>query len=304
MAASATRAFLFDLMLEAQQTLVLDGAMGTELFAKGLTTGDAPERLNLTSPELVSAVHHSYLAAGSDIVLTNTFGGNHFRLRLHGLHDQVHEINKAAAAIASEACFEHNGAVAGSIGPLGELLEPYGSISIPDAIDAFEEQADGLASGGRSYYAQASVDLFWIETMSSLEEAEAAITACRSVSDLPIAVTMSFDTNKHTMMGVSPADAAVALTKAGAAAVGLNCGNNLDDNETAIRQMQQAVPDAVLIAKANAGIPEWAGADLTYSGTPAVMASFAVKLRDIGVRLIGGCCGTTPTHIAAMRAVL
>ena len=291
-------------LLSQHQSLLLDGAMGTQLFLRGLGPGDSPEQLNLVNPDIVQAVHTEYLNVGSDIILTNTFGGNRHRLALHNLEHKVHEVNSAAVHIAKQAALGFESLVAGSIGPLGELLVPLGPISAAAALDAFQEQISGLTGGTPGRSATQSVDLLWIETMSSLDEAVIAIEACRQLSKLPVAVTMSFDTHRHTMMGVSPANAVNALLDAGASAVGLNCGNSLDDNETAITEMRRVAPDATLIAKPNAGVPEWRGAELAYSGTPTLMADFTCRLRDFGVQLIGGCCGTTPDHISAMRSAL
>lgn len=291
-------------LLSQRPSLLIDGAMGTQLFDRGLLPGDPPEHLNLVNPEIVETVHTEYLRAGSDIILTNTFGGNRQRLALHGLEGKVHEINSAAVQIARRSALEFDALVAGSIGPLGQLLVPFGPISAAEARDAFREQVVGLTTGTQSQRTYNSVDLFWIETMSSLDEATIAIEACCQLTVLPVAVTMSFDTNRHTMMGVSPAAAATALLAAGASAVGLNCGNSLDDNEAAIAEMRAAAPDATLIAKPNAGIPQWRGAELTYSATPTLMAEFACRLQQLGVRLIGGCCGTTPDHVSAMRSAL
>ncbi|MDP7066587.1 MAG: homocysteine S-methyltransferase family protein [Acidimicrobiales bacterium] len=291
-------------LLSQRPWLVIDGAMGTQLFSRGLLPGSPPEQLNLENPEIVEAVHTEYLRVGSDIILTNTFGGTRQRLALHGLEDKVYEINSAAARIARRSALKFDALVAGSIGPLGQLLDPLGPLSAVEARDAFREQIIGLTTDSQGQRSDNSVDLLWIETMSSLEEATIALEACCELSDLPVAVTMSFDTNRHTMMGVSPAAAVTALLAAGASAVGLNCGNSLADNEVAIREMREAAPDATLIAKPNAGIPEWKGAELTYSATPVLMAEFACRLQHLGVRLIGGCCGSTPDHILAMRSAL
>ena len=295
---------VFTRSLTQQQMLLLDGAMGTQLFDRGLPPGDPPEMLNLVDPDIVRSIHNEYLSVGSDVILTNTFGGNRHRLALHGLDDRVHEINDAAVRIAKQAALKFEALVAGSLGPLGALLAPLGPVSAEEALDAFKEQVDGLTAGTRDRDANSSIDVLWIETMSSLDEAEIAIDACRELSELPVAITMSFDTNRHTMMGVSPANAVEALLDAGASAVGVNCGNSLEDNEAAITQMREASPEALLIVKSNAGIPEWQGAKLSYSATPALMADFARRLRDLGVQLLGGCCGTTPEHIAAMDCAL
>ena len=294
----------FSRSLTQQQLLFLDGAMGTQLFDRGLSPGDPPEMLNLVDPDIVRSVHNEYLSVGSDIILTNTFGGNRHRLALHALDDKVHEINDAAVRIAKQAALKFGALVAGSLGPLGALLAPLGPGSAEEALDAFKEQVDGLTAGTRDRDPNSSIDLLWIETMSSLDEATIAIDACRELSALPVAVTMSFDTNRHTMMGVSPANAVKALLDAGASAVGVNCGNSLDDNEAAITQMREADPEALLIVKSNAGIPEWQGAKLSYSATPELMADFTRRLQDLGVQLLGGCCGTTPEHISAMGSAI
>ena len=299
-----SQACAFSRSLTQQQLLLLDGAMGTQLFDRGLSPGDPPEMLNLVDPDIVRSVHNEYLSVGSDIILTNTFGGNRHRLALHALDDKVHEINDAAVRIAKQAALKFGALVAGSLGPLGALLAPLGPVSAEEALDAFKEQVDGLTAGTGDRDGNSAIDLLWIETMSSLDEATIAIDACRELSALPVAVTMSFDTNRHTMMGVSPANAVKALLDAGASAVGVNCGNSLDDNEAAITQMREADPEALLIVKSNAGIPEWQGAKLSYSATPELMADFTRRLQDLGVQLLGGCCGTTPEHISAMGSAI
>ncbi len=285
-------------LLKERGHLVVDGATGTQLMASGLEAGDAPERLNLDRPEAVYSLHQSYVDAGSDIVLTNTFGGSRYRLKLHKLDDRVVEINQAAAEHARHVVdrVDRRVLVAGSIGPTGELLVPLGELDPADAADAFAEQALGLTKGG--------ADLLWIETMSSLEEIEAAFTGARRSSDLPIAVTLSFDTAGRTMMGVTGTAAAQRLVELGAAAVGANCGNNLPDTEAALAEIKAVAGDIPVISKSNAGIPEWHGAELTYSGSPDVMAAHAHRVRANGVQIIGGCCGNNPAHIRAIREVL
>ena len=238
-------------LLAERGVLLVDGATGTQMMAASLEAGDAPERFNLDHPETVHGLHESYVNAGSDIVLTNTFGGSRLRLKLHKLDDRVVEINREAARHARHVVdqLERRVLVAGSMGPTGELLAPLGSLDPADAADVFAEQATGLAEGG--------ADLLWIETMSSMEEIEAAIEGCRSVSDLPIAVTLSFDTAGRTMMGVDGTTAGVRLRELGVAAMGANCGNNLPDTEAALVQMVAVAGDIPVIAKANAGIPQW-----------------------------------------------
>ncbi len=285
-------------LLAEQGVLLVDGATGTQLMASGLEAGDAPERLNLDRPEVVWGLHQSYVDAGSDIVLTNTFGGSSYRLALHKLDDRVIEINRQAARHARHVVdqVERRVLVAGSIGPTGELLAPLGELQPQDAVRAFADQAQGLAEGG--------ADLLWIETMSSLAEVEAVVAGARQVTDLPIAVTLSFDTAGHTMMGVSGTAAGTRLRELGVDAMGANCGNNLADTEAALAEMIECAGDIPVIAKSNAGIPEWRGAELAYSGSPEVMAAHAHRVRQSGVQIIGGCCGNNPEHIAAMRAVL
>ena len=217
-------------------TVLLDGAMGTELFDRGLPTGESPERWNVEEPDRVTAVHTDYIAAGSDVVLTNSFGGTAFRLKLHGLDDRVEELNRAAAAAARTAA---DGAgrrvlVAGSMGPTGDLLEPLGTMTMDECRKAFAAQATGLADGG--------VDVLWIETMSHLDEVTAAVEGARSVSDLPIVVTMSFDTAGRTMMGVTGAVAGAHLAKLGVDAMGANCGNNLAHTEAAVAAIRGCRP--------------------------------------------------------------
>ncbi|MEA3352096.1 MAG: betaine--homocysteine S-methyltransferase [Chloroflexota bacterium] len=286
-------------LLESGKPILLDGAMGTMLMDAGLEQGDPPEKWNVLHPERVRKVHRGYIQAGSQVVLTNSFGGTHFRLGMHNLQDRVGELNKASAEIArTEAdAVAHSVVVAGSMGPTGQLFEPMGSLTFEKAKDAFAQQAKALAAGG--------VDVFWIETMSDIDEVKAAIAGARSVSDLPIVATMSFDTNGHTMMGVSPAKAIDVLSKLDLVAAGANCGTGSDELEEAIRIMRTANPDAVLVAKANAGIPKVASdGSIFYNGTPEVMAKYAANVRDAGVALIGGCCGSTPDHIRAMAEAI
>lgn len=286
-------------LIESESPVLLDGAMGTMLMNAGLDQGTAPERWNRTHPERVRQVHRSYIQAGSRVILTNSFGGSRFRLAMHGLEDEVEALNKAAAenARAEADAAPHPVAVAGSIGPSGQMLEPLGPISFDEAEDAFGEQAAALEAGG--------VDAFWIETMSDLKEARAAIEGVRSVSDLPVVVTMSFDTHGHTMMGVSPKQAVDVLKDFDLTAIGANCGTGSDELQEAIREMRAAHPDVRLVAKANAGIPKTdKDGNVFFNGSPDVMADYAVKVHQLGADLIGGCCGNTPEHIQAMAQAL
>jgi 5-methyltetrahydrofolate--homocysteine methyltransferase len=286
-------------LLESGQPILLDGAMGTMLMDAGLVQGDPPEEWNVTHPERIRAVHRSYIQAGSRVVLTNSFGGTRFRLEMHDLQDRVIELNKAAAqnARAEADAATDIVVVAGSMGPTGQLFEPMGTLTFDEAKAAFAEQAQGLAEGG--------VDLFWVETMSDLNEVKAAVEGARSVSELPIVTTMSFDTHGHTMMGISPVKALETLGSLDVVAIGANCGTGSDELVVAVKAMREVNPDVILVAKANAGIPHVAaGGNIVYNGTPEVMAQYARNVRDLGVSLIGGCCGSTPAHIRAMAEAL
>lgn len=286
-------------LLAERSVLLADGAMGTSLFQMGLVTGDNPELWNVQHPERVAAVHRAFIDAGADLVLTNSFGGNRFRLALHGHQERVAELNRAAARVARQAT-EAAGRlvlVAGSIGPTGEILAPLGACEPAAAEAAFAAQAAALAEGG--------CDLLWIETMSAAEEVAAAVRGA-AATGLPLVVTMSFDTGGRTMMGLTPADAA-ALARAlptPPVAMGANCGVGPSQLVTTILAMRDAAPGALLVAKANCGIPEYRDGQIHYTGTETVMAAYARLARDAGARIVGGCCGTTAAHLAAMRSAL
>jgi 5-methyltetrahydrofolate--homocysteine methyltransferase len=273
--------------------------MGTMLFGAGLTSGDSPERWNVERPDVIRAVHRAYREAGSRILLTNTFGGNRFRLALHGLDRRVAELNEAAARLAGEVAHApgDHGIVAGDIGPSGGILAPLGELERDDAAEGFAEQAAALHAGG--------VDVFWLETMSALEEVQAALDGVRQVAPgVPVVVTMSFDTHGHTMMGVSPEQAAKELTALGVAAVGGNCGLGPAELLPAMVEMHAAVPGTVLVAKPNAGLPVLEDGRAVYRGSPAEMADYARRLVAAGVRIVGGCCGSAPSHLRAMAEAL
>ena len=276
-----------------------DGAMGTMLFEQGLESGGSPELWNLEHPERVAAIHRGYLEAGADLILTNTFGGNRFRLALHGLETRVDELNRAGAQLArreARALGDH-AVVAGDIGPSGGILEPLGDLAYAAAVDGFAEQARALVDGG--------VDVVWIETMSDLEEVHAAIDGVRRVSaTVPLLATMTFDTRGHTMMGVPPERAIEALHGWGADAVGGNCGNGPDEILEVIEKMRRHSPDVRLVAKANAGIPAWKNGRAVYGAGPAEMAAYATAVAELGAWLIGACCGSTPAHLQAMATAL
>ena len=287
-------------MLAAQPVLLADGGMGTGLFALGLETGDSPEFWNVLHPDRVAAVHEGFVAAGSDIILTNSFGGTRHRLKLHRAEDRVAELNHAAAQVARAAAEDAGRPVlvAGSMGPTGELIVPLGALTPDEATAAFAEQAQALAEGG--------VDVLWIETMSSAEEVAAAVAGA-AATGLPIVVTLSFDTNGRTMMGITP-QAAVELfagLPTRPLAFGANCGTGPGQLLAAVLGLGDAAGgEAILVAKGNCGIPEYRDGQICYSGTPEVMAEYARLARDCGARIIGGCCGTTAAHLAAMRAAL
>ena len=279
--------------------LLADGATGTNLFDMGLTAGDPPELWNEAHPDRVRALHRAFVDAGADIVLTNSFGANARRLALHGLAPRTREMNRIAARLAREVADAagRKVIVAGSVGPTGDLLAPLGPLTEADLVDIFADQIEGLRDGG--------ADVAWIETMSAIEEMRAAAAAAARVG-MACVVTASFDTAGNTMMGLTPAT--IGLGVIGFAerplAVGCNCGVGASDLVCSVLEMTDAMPDAVVVAKANCGVPTVGAQGTVYSGTPQTMAAYAVLARDAGARIIGGCCGTTPAHLAAMRHAL
>ena len=276
--------------------LIADGATGTMLLQAGLPRGVPPERWNLDNPEAVRQVCQSYVEAGANVVLTNTFGGSRPRLKKDQLDGRVAEINQAAARLAREAAGDR-AFVFGDIGPTGELLKPVGKFEYAEAESAFAEQAAALAEGG--------ADAILIETMSDLKEARAAVEGAKKATSLPILITFSFDTHGRTMMGVKPAQAAKEMWALGVAAVGANCGRTLSETLTAIQEMRAALPEAVLMAKPNAGLPRPdREGQSTYDVTPEVMADYALKFVEQNVKIFGGCCGSTPAHIRAVAEKL
>jgi 5-methyltetrahydrofolate--homocysteine methyltransferase len=281
--------------LSSPGVLVADGATGTMLQRAGLPRGIAPERWNLDNPDAVRTLYKSYAEAGADIILTNTFGGTGIRLEREDLHERVHEVNLIAARLAREVAGK-NIYVFGDMGPMGKLLKPLGPIAYDYAINIFAEQAAGLDDG--------KVDAILIETMSDLNEAKAAIEGVRKATDLPILVTFSFDTRGRTMMGLKPETVAREIWDMGVAGVGANCGRTLNETLAAIQAMRQAVPEAVLMAKPNAGLPHTDNGDLVYDVTPEVMVEYAHKFVEQGVKIFGGCCGSTPEHIQAIARAL
>jgi 5-methyltetrahydrofolate--homocysteine methyltransferase len=292
----------FHQLLNSRPFLMADGATGTNLFGMGLMTGDAPEMWNFEHPEKIEALHQSFVDAGADLFLTNSFGGTRYRLKLHNAQDKVREINREAARIArriADKAKQETGReiiVAGSMGPTGELYEPLGPLTIEDGAAAFAEQARALAEGG--------VDVLW--TMSSKEEVTAAVKGA-ATTGLPFVTTCSFDTNGRTMMGLTPAEFAAFVHELDPkpVAYGANCGVGAPDLAVTITQLKAAAqPDDVIIAKGNCGIPYYEEGHIRYNGTPELMAEYARVVRDAGARIVGGCCGTSPEHLRALRASL
>jgi methionine synthase I (cobalamin-dependent) len=281
--------------LDQPGILIADGATGSMLQKAGLPIGAAPERWILENPEAIHTLHKSYIDAGTDIILTDTFGGNRLRLEREHLQANVHRINLTAARIARQEAGA-NLFVFGDIGPTGQLFEPLGPLTMSEATEIFAEQAAALAEGG--------VDAILIETMSDLNEAKAAVAGAKKACQLPILVTMSFDSHGRTMMGVKPEIAVRELWSLGVSAVGANCGRTLEETLTAITAMRAAEPNAVLMAKPNAGLPRIENGEATYDVTPQVMAEYAHKFAQQSVKIFGGCCGSTPEHIRAVTNAL
>lgn len=285
-------------LLGEDRPMLLDGAMGTLLQDSGLEDGAPGELWNLENPDAVRAAHVAYAEAGARLLTTNTFGGTRPRLDMHGLGDRLAEVNRNAAQLARSVADEHGLLVAGDLGPTGELLAPLGTMTHEEAQALFAAQLAALVEGG--------IDLVLIETLSDLGEADAALAAAREVApDQPVVVTMSFDTNVRTMMGVRPGDAVVHLAAAGADAAGANCGRGPEEMEIIAAEMAQVRPaDLLLVAQTNAGLPQVVGDHFEYDATPSDLAAHASRLGELGIDLVGGCCGSTPAHIAAVRTAL
>ena len=283
----------------ANATLTSDGAMGTMLQSRGLTDGGAPELWNVEKPEEIEAVLEAYAAAGANFITTNTFGGTAGRLAMHGLEDRLEELNKAGAAIARKVADRHeNCFVMGDIGPSGELMEPMGTLTLESGKDLFAAQIRALVAGG--------VDAILIETMSDLSEVEAAVLAAKEVApELPIIVTLSFDTNLRTMMGVKPAMAVQQLSALGVRIIGANCGRGTDEMSQIAKELVGARPEGVfIITQSNAGLPKLQGDEFIYDGTPEEMARYAKEMKDLGVNIVGSCCGSSPAHTQAISAAI
>jgi 5-methyltetrahydrofolate--homocysteine methyltransferase len=286
-------------LLAERDWLLADGATGTTLFNMGLQSGDAPELWNVDHPDRIATLYRGAVEAGSDLFLTNSFGGTAARLKLHDAQDRVFELNRLAAAIGREVA-DTGGRpviVAGSVGPTGEIMAPMGPLTHEIAVEMFHEQAEGLKAGG--------ADVLWVETISAPEEYRAAAEAAKLV-DMPWCGTMSFDTAGRTMMGFTSADLAamVETLDAPPLAYGANCGVGASDLLRTVLGFRAAGSERPVIAKGNAGIPKYVDGHIHYDGTPELMARYAVLARDSGAKIIGGCCGTQPDHLRHMRAAL
>jgi methionine synthase I (cobalamin-dependent) len=285
--------------LATRPWLLADGATGTNYFQMGLMSGDAPELWNVDHPDRVRSLHQRFIEAGADIILTNTFGGNRHRLKLHNDQHRVRELNMAAVknARAEADAVSRDVYVAGSMGPTGEIFMPVGAFPYEEGVSAFAEQAAALKEGG--------ADVLWIETMSSEEELRAAVEGASSAG-LPIVTTMSFDTNGRTMMGMTPAafGAIARSLPTQPVAIGANCGVGASELVATVMGITNARPDANVVAKGNCGVPQYVDGKIHYTGTPELMASYARIAHDAGAKIIGGCCGTSPEHLAAMRKSL
>ena len=286
-------------LLMTRDWLMADGATGTNLFNMGLESGDPPEFWNTDRPDNIRALYRGAVDAGSDIFLTNTFGGNASRLKLHGAQGRVRELNRVGAALGREIA-DASGrtvVVAGSVGPTGEIFVPMGTLTHAAAVEMFHEQAEGLKEGG--------ADVLWVETLSAPEEYRAAAEAA-ALAGMPWCGTMSFDTAGRTMMGMTSVAMAAMVESLSnpPIAFGANCGVGASDLMRTVLGFTAIGGARPLIAKGNAGIPKYHDGHIHYDGTPELMAEYAVLARDAGVRIIGGCCGTMPDHLRAMRAAL
>ena len=289
----------FSKMLAARDWILADGATGTNLFNMGLESGDAPEMWNDQHPDRIELLYKQAVDAGSDLFLTNSFGGNAARLKLHGAEKRARELSRISAEIGREVAdrYDRPVVVAGSVGPTGEIMAPMGALTHELAVEIFHEQAEGLKEGG--------ADVLWLETISAPEEYKAAAEAFK-LADMPWCGTMSFDTAGRTMMGVTSADMASMVDKLGnpPLAYGANCGVGASDLLRTVLGFVAQGSERPIIAKGNAGIPKYHDGHIHYDGTPDLMAEYAVLARDAGATIIGGCCGTMPEHLSKMREAL
>lgn len=282
--------------LESGSVLVLDGATGTNLQRRGLPPGTPSDMWVLDQPEAVLQLYRDFVAAGSDVILTNTFGSSRMHLAHAGLADRFDASNRKAVELAQQAVAGTDTLVGGSMGPLGEMLQPYGTLPEEDAEAAYAEQAKVLSEAG--------VDLLVIETQFDLTEAKAAVRAARSVSDLPLVCSFSYDRGTRTMMGVKPSQMARELEDMGLSALGINCGRSLDDNMKALGELRAATTLPIWF-KPNAGMPRTTeNNELVYDVSPADMGEQVASWVQAGARLVGGCCGTSPEHLATIAAAV
>jgi len=289
----------FSELLAQKGVLLADGATGTNLFNMGLMSGDAPEMWNTEQPDKILTLYRGAVNAGSDLFLTNSFGGNASRLKLHGAQKRVHELNRVAAELGREVADTagRRVIVAGSVGPTGEIMQPVGTLSHADAVEMFHEAADGLKAGG--------ADIGWLETISAPEEYRAAAEGFQ-LAGLPWVGTMSFDTAGRTMMGMTSA-AMVEMVEdldPRPLAYGANCGTGASDLLRTVLGFAAKGSTVPIVAKGNAGIPKYHEGHIHYDGTPELMATYAVMARNCGAQVIGGCCGTMPVHLERMREAL
>ena len=290
---------VFKTLLASGNPILADGATGTNLFNMGLMSGDAPELWNDEHPDKIKTLYKGAVDAGSDLFLTNSFGGNASRLKLHGAEKRAHELSRISAEIGRDVA-DASGrtvVVAGSVGPTGEIMEPIGALSHSSAVEMFHEQADGLKAGG--------ADVLWLETISAPEEYIAAAEGF-ALADMDWCGTMSFDTAGRTMMGVTSADMVKMVEKLPnpPLAFGANCGTGASDLLRTVLGFAAAGTTRPVIAKGNAGIPKYHDGHIHYDGTPELMADYAALARDCGAQVIGGCCGTMPEHLEKMREAL
>lgn len=280
-----------------EKFLLIDGAMGTMLQAHGLPVGDPSEKWNLEKPELVEEVQTEYVNAGADIILTNTFGGNLFKLKANSLEAQIVEINQSAAKVARKAAGDEV-YVAGSIGPTGKFLEPLGDVSQAEMKDAFKRQIEPLVAGG--------IDVICIETMSDPQEAALAITATKKTADIPAIASMTYESGKagfRTMMGNDVATCVKILSDAGADIIATNCGQGIDKMIGIVQEMRAAT-DLPLMAEPNAGLPQLVDGKTVFNETAEMMAAKLSQLIEAGLSIVGGCCGTSPQYIKLFRKIV
>jgi len=280
----------------SQKTLLADGAMGTVLHARGVSFDKCFDELNLNNPAAVADIHREYIEAGAQLIITNTFGANRFKLGKHGLQGQLKEINRAGVELARRAVaasFKENVLVAGDVGPLGVRIAPYGRVKPEEAYAAFAEQIKALADAG--------VDLIVIETMSDLYEIQEAIKAAKESCNLPVIASVTFTRDDRTLLGDDPMTVARKLKETGADVIGVNCSGGPSQLLRILKQMKQAVPDGRFWVKPNAGWPEQVGGRIMYPADAEYFGDYALSFREAGANIVGGCCGTTPQHIAAMK---